>query len=67
MVAVQEFQAVEVQPVVLLTDHAAIFYDAHAVTTDLKDVQSITYDFQDGFSISLVGLPAELAHAVIHM
>ena len=67
MASVMQFQAVEVQPVVLITDHAAIFYDAHAVTTDLQDVRSVTYDFQDGFSISLVGLPSELAHAHIHM
>lgn len=67
MAGIIQFQAVEIQPVVLITDHAAIFYDAHAVATDLPEVRSVTYDFQDGFSISLVGLPAELAHAVIHM
>jgi hypothetical protein len=67
MASVLLFQAVEIQPVVLITDHAAIFYDAHAVTTALSEVKSVTYNFQDGFSISLVGLPAELAHAVIHV
>lgn len=67
MASVLLFQAVEIQPVVLITDHTAIFYDAHAVTTALSEVKSVTYNFQDGFSISLVGLPAELAHAVIHV
>ncbi len=65
--AVMQFQAVEIHPVVLITAHAAIFYDAAAVTTQPGAVQSITYDFGDGFSISLVGLPAELAHGVVHV
>lgn len=65
--AVKEFQSVEVHPVVLLTAHSAIFYDANAVTTQPNAIQSVTYDFGDGFSISLVGLPSELAHAVVHV
>ncbi len=63
MASVLLFQAVEVQPVVLLTSNGAIFYDAYAMATQLSQVRSVTYDFPDGFSISLVGLPAELAHA----
>ena len=62
---VSEFQAIAIHPVALA--HArmrAIFYDQQAVATQLSAVKSITYDFGDGFSISLVGLPAELAYAV---
>ena len=64
---VEQFQAGEIRPVVVVTDHAAIFYDAYAVDTALGAVKSVTYDFGDGFSISLVGLPAELAHAGVHV
>jgi hypothetical protein len=64
--AVERFQSVEVHPVVLLTPHAAIFYDAAAIETNPQSVHSVTYDFGDGFSISLVGLPAELAYAAVH-
>ncbi len=64
---VQLFQAVEVQPTVLLTGHGAIFYDAAAINSQYSAVTSVTYDFGDGFSISLVGVPAELTHAGAHM
>jgi hypothetical protein len=64
---VQLFQAVEIQPAVLLNDHGAIFYDAYAIDTQYSAVKSVTYDFGDGFSISLVGLPAELTHAGAHV
>ena len=66
LAAVQAFQAVETHPVVLITDHSAIFYDAAPITTNLPAVKSITFDLGDGFSVSLVGLPAELAHASVH-
>lgn len=65
--AVVQFQAVEIHPVVLITAHAAIFYDAAAFATQPNAIQSVNYDFGDGFTISLVGLPAELAHAVVHV
>ena len=67
--AVVQFQAVEIHPIVLLTTHAAIFYDAAALASQSSTIhiQSVTYDFGDGFSISLVGLPTELAHAVVHV
>jgi hypothetical protein len=64
---VQNFQALEIQPMVLVSDHGAIFYDAYAVNTQYSAVKSVTYDFGDGFSISLVGLPAELTHAGAHV
>jgi hypothetical protein len=67
LATVEQFQAVSTHPVVVFTDHAAIFYDAAAVTTNLSAVKSFTYDFGDGFSISLVGLPAELAHVGLHV
>lgn len=62
--AVHQFQSVAIHPVLLVTAHAAIFYDEAAITSELSAVKSITYDFGDGYSISLVGLPAELAYAV---
>ena len=65
---VSEFLAIAKHPVYLVSSNAsnvdAIFYDEQAVATQLSAVKSITYDFGDGFSISLVGLPAELAYAV---
>lgn len=64
---VKKFQAVEIHPVVLMTDHSAIFYDADAVTFNLPSVHAVTYDFGDGFSISLVGLPNELAQVDVHV
>jgi hypothetical protein len=64
---VQLFQAVEVQPALLLNNHGAIFYDVAAINTQYSAVKSVTYDFGDGFSISLVGLPAELTHAGAHV
>lgn len=65
--AVQQFQSVEVQPVVVMTDHAVIFYDASAAGNNFGALKSITYDFGNGFSVSLVGLPAELAHVSLHV
>jgi hypothetical protein len=67
LVTVEQFQAVAIHPVVVISDHSAIFYDAAAVTQNFNAVASVTYDFSDGFSISLIGLPAELAHAGIHV
>jgi hypothetical protein len=67
LVAVEQFQAVAVQTVLMMTPHAAIFYDAAATTMSYGAVTSVTYDFGDGFSISLVGLPSELPHAAAHM
>lgn len=67
LVTVEQFQAVAIHPVVVISDHSAIFYDAAAVTQNFNAVASVTYDFNDGFSISLIGLPAELAHAGVHV
>jgi hypothetical protein len=64
---VGQFQAIEIHPALVLTANAAIFYDAAVVDANLSAVASVTYNFGDGFSISLVGLPAELAHAGAHM
>jgi hypothetical protein len=65
LATVEQFQAVSIHPVVVFSDHAAIFYDAAAVSSNL--LKSVTYDFGDGFSISLIGLPAELTHAGVHV
>lgn len=67
LATVEQFQAVSIHPVVVFSDHGAIFYDAAAVSSNLSAVKSVTYDFGDGFSISLIGLPAELAHAGVHV
>jgi hypothetical protein len=64
---VHQFQAVEVIPAVVLSAQGAIFYDAYEVTANYNLVKSVTYDFADGFSISLVGIPAELTHAGAHV
>jgi hypothetical protein len=64
---VEQFQAIAIHPVVVISDHSAIFYDAAAVTNDFSAVRAVTYDLSDGFSISLIGLPAELSHAGVHV
>jgi len=51
----------------VVTSHAAIFYDVAATTANYGAVAAVTYDFGDGFSISLVGLPAELPHTGMHV
>jgi len=66
LATVEQFQAVAIHPVVVITDHAAIFYDAAALASNSSAITSVTYNFGDGFSISLVGLPAELPHAGVH-
>jgi hypothetical protein len=67
MQIILKFELLEAQPTVLLSDHGAIFYDAAAINTQYSAVKSVTYDFGDGFSISLVGLPVELTHAGAHV
>jgi len=39
-----------------------VLYDVHALTTDLAHVKTISFDFSDGSSLSLIGLPATLPH-----
>src|SRR5271157_3650379 len=51
----------------VVTSHAAIFYDVAATTANYGAVAAVTYDFGDGFSISLVGLPAALPHTGMHV
>jgi hypothetical protein len=69
LAAVEQFQAVSIHPVVVFSDqgHAVIFYDDAAVSSNLSAVKSVVYDFGDGFSISLIGLPSELSHAGVHV
>lgn len=67
LATVSEFRAIAVHSVAIVTPTTIIFYDATAVNTMLSSVTSVTYDFHDGLSISLVGLPAELAHAGVHL
>jgi len=50
---------------VLVTSTQVIAYDAYAVDHTPAAVTAVTYDFVDGSSISLVGLPAELPHALV--
>jgi hypothetical protein len=65
--AVEQFQAAAVHSALVVTSHAAIFYDVAATTSNYGAVAAVTYDFGDGFSVSLVGLPAELPHAGMHV
>ena len=48
--------------VVDATDKAVVIYDIDAVTTNPGDLTSVTFDFSDGSTLSLVGLPADLHH-----
>ena len=44
--SVKEFQAEAAQPVVLVTEHMVVVYDAKAIDNDPSAVTSITYDFK---------------------
>ena len=62
--AVHEFLAASSTAKVLVMQNTLIVYDAFAVNIDLAHVQSVNFDFSDGSHIDLIGLPAELAHAL---
>jgi hypothetical protein len=42
-----------------------IVYDAGAMASHFSDLQSVTFNFSDGSTLSLVGLPAALPHSQI--
>jgi hypothetical protein len=62
----QAFARATPHPAVLVAATQVIMYDPFAVSHDPGIVVAETYDFSDGSSISLVGLPSELAHAHMH-
>ena len=64
--AVKEFTAEVNQASFIITDHSVIIYDATAVVQHIPSLTSMTFDFADGSTISLVGLPGEIAHAIGH-
>jgi hypothetical protein len=43
-----------------------VFYDPTALSDHPSEVKSITFDFQDGSSLSLVGLPTALPQSLLH-
>jgi hypothetical protein len=45
-------------------DKSVIIYDAAAVSADPGHLQSFTFDFSDGSTLSLVGLPAAFPHGL---
>jgi hypothetical protein len=50
---------------VLVTSNQVILYDSNAVDHTPAAVSAVTYEFADGSSVSLVGLPSELPHAPV--
>ena len=42
-----------------------VVYDTVALSSHPQDVKSVTFDFSDGSTLSLVGLPAALPHSLI--
>jgi hypothetical protein len=44
---------------------SVVIYDVHAVMTESSSMKSISFDFEDGSSLSLVGLPPTLPYAYI--
>ena len=42
-----------------------VVYDTVALSSHPQDVKSVTFDFADGSTLSLVGLPAALPHSLI--
>jgi hypothetical protein len=67
LVNVSEFYAVVPHTAAAVSGHSIILYDADAINTNLNALKAITYDLADGYSISLVGLPSELAHIAAHV
>ena len=63
---VETFTA-EVGPhvVVLATSSQVIVFDSYAIDHTPAAVAAVTYDFADGKSVSLVGLPSELPHTLV--
>jgi hypothetical protein len=57
---VQNFMSSTPKWSMLSVDKEVILYDASALTSDL--MKSVTFDFSDGSTLSLVGLPAALPH-----
>ncbi|MFI4983328.1 MAG: hypothetical protein ACHQIO_23495, partial [Nevskiales bacterium] len=65
LVIVQAFSAeVGSHLAMLVTTNQVIAYDSYAVAHTPAAVTAVTYDFADGSFVSLVGLPAELPHAL---
>jgi hypothetical protein len=44
---------------------AVVLYDIAALTSHPTELKSLTFDFSDGSTLSLVGLPATFAHSVV--
>jgi hypothetical protein len=59
--------ATEVGPhlAVVVTPTQVVEYDYYAVDTTPAAVTAVTYDFANGSHLSLVGLPAEISHALV--
>jgi hypothetical protein len=59
--------ATEVGPhlAVLVTPTQVVEYDYYAIDTTPAAVTAVTYDFANGSHLSLVGLPAEISHALV--
>jgi hypothetical protein len=64
---VSEFYTAVPHTAAAVSGHSIILYDADAINTNLNALKAITYDLADGYSISLVGLPSELAHIATHV
>jgi hypothetical protein len=59
--------ATEVGPhlAVVVTPTQVVEYDYYAIDTTPAAVTAVTYDFANGSHLSLVGLPAEISHALV--
>nr|WP_294567184.1 hypothetical protein [uncultured Rhodopila sp.] len=67
VLAIMQNFATQVGPhlAVLVSGNQVVEYDYFAIDHTPASVSAVTYDFADGSHLSLVGLPAELAHAQI--
>jgi hypothetical protein len=63
--AVQQFIAGTSDYKIILVENDIVFYDVAAVHDGDKSLKTVTWDFSDGSSISLVGLAANLPHELI--
>jgi hypothetical protein len=43
--------------------HGVVVYDTDAMTSHASELVAVSFDFSDGSTLSLVGLPAALPHA----
>jgi hypothetical protein len=64
-IVIQQFLSGTLEHKLILVEDDVIFYDVVAINDGDKSLKTVTWEFSDGSSISLVGLAANLPHELI--